>query len=86
MAAAAPILCAGLTVWRGLKHTNAQPGQWVAIPGAGGGLGTLAVQYAVYKGLNVIAIDSGDEKKTLLKAMGVRAFVDFKEATDLVTT
>jgi len=76
LATAAPILCAGLTVWRALKHTHTQPGQWIAIPGAGGGLGTLAVQYAVYRGLNVIAIDSGD-KRAMLEALGICAFVDF---------
>jgi NADPH:quinone reductase-like Zn-dependent oxidoreductase len=35
---AAPILCAGLTVYKALKESDAKPGQWVGIPGAGGGL------------------------------------------------
>jgi propanol-preferring alcohol dehydrogenase len=84
MAVAAPILCAGLTVWKGLKTTQAKKGQWVAIPGAGGGLGSLAVQYAVYMGLKVIAIDTGAEKRHMLEGMGVDSFIDFRETPDVV--
>lgn len=40
--AVAPILCAGITVYKGLKESGAKPGQTVAIVGAGGGLGSLA--------------------------------------------
>lgn len=77
LAAVAPILCAGITVYRGLKESNAKPGQIVAIVGAGGGLGSLAQQYAKQMGLQVIAIDSGDDKKELCDKMGATAFVDF---------
>jgi alcohol dehydrogenase, propanol-preferring len=34
---AAPILCAGVTVYKALKESGAKTGQWVVIPGAGGG-------------------------------------------------
>jgi propanol-preferring alcohol dehydrogenase len=61
--AIAPVLCAGITVYKGLKESGAKPGQTVAIVGAGGGLGSLAQQYARAMGLKTIAIDSGDEKK-----------------------
>lgn len=44
MSQAAPILCAGVTVYKALKNSAARAGQWVAIPGAGGGLGSLALQ------------------------------------------
>ncbi|KAI9713266.1 MAG: alcohol dehydrogenase [Bogoriella megaspora] len=44
--AIAPVLCAGITVYKGLKESGAKPGQTVAIVGAGGGLGSLAQQYA----------------------------------------
>ncbi len=84
MAVAAPILCAGLAVWRGLKQKGAREGQWIAVPGAGGGLGSLAVQYAVYRGLKVIAIDSGADKKKMLEEMGAAVFMDFNETKDLV--
>lgn len=66
----APILCAGITVYRGLKESGAKPGQSVAIVGAGGGLGSLAQQYAKQMGLQVIAIDSGDDKREMSMNMG----------------
>lgn len=69
--AVAPILCGGITVYRGLKESGAKPGQTVAIVGAGGGLGSLAIQYAKAMGLQVIAIDAGDDKKEMCKKMGV---------------
>jgi alcohol dehydrogenase, propanol-preferring len=50
----------------------------VALPGAGGGLGHLAVQYANAMGLRVVAIDTGKEKEDLVKSLGAEAFVDFK--------
>jgi propanol-preferring alcohol dehydrogenase len=65
LAAIAPILCAGITVYKGLKESGAKPGQYVAIVGAGGGLGSLACQYAKAMGLRAIAIDTGDEKKKM---------------------
>ena len=66
----APVLCAGITVYKGLKESGARPGQTVAIVGAGGGLGSLAQQYARAMGMNTIAIDSGDEKKAMSEKMG----------------
>ncbi|KIJ63449.1 hypothetical protein HYDPIDRAFT_92762 [Hydnomerulius pinastri MD-312] len=79
-AAATSILCAGLTVYRGLKYINARAGDWVAIPGAGGGLGHMAVQYAANMGLRVLAIDSGDEKRKLCLSLGAEKWIDFKES------
>lgn len=68
-APAAPILCAGVTVYKGLKETEARPGQTVAIIGIGG-LGHLAVQYAKAMGLHVIAIDIAEEKLNLARESG----------------
>lgn len=68
--AVAPILCAGITVYKGLKEPGTRPGQTVAIVGAGGGLGSLAQQYAKAMGLRVIAIDSGDDKKAMCLELG----------------
>ena len=49
-------MCAGLTVYKALKNSNLHVGDWIVIPGSGGGLGHLAIQYAVAMGLRVIAI------------------------------
>lgn len=68
--AVAPILCAGITAYKGLKESGARPGQTVAIVGAGGGLGSLAQQYAKAMGLRVIAIDGGDEKRAECESLG----------------
>jgi len=65
----APILCAGVTTYKGLKETDARPGQWVAISGIGG-LGHVAVQYAKAMGLYVAAIDVGDDKLDLARKLG----------------
>lgn len=51
MSQAAPILCAGVTVFKALKNSAARAGQWVAIPGAGGGLGSLALQVSRCAGM-----------------------------------
>lgn len=67
--AAAPILCAGVTVYKGLKETDAKPGDTVAIVGIGG-LGHLAVQYAKAMGFHVIAVDISDQKLNLAKECG----------------
>lgn len=50
---ASPLLCAGVTTYKGLKMTEAKAGQWVAIHGASGGLGHVAIQYAKAMGLKV---------------------------------
>ncbi|TFK35454.1 mannitol-1-phosphate dehydrogenase M1PDH1 [Crucibulum laeve] len=81
-AAATPILCAGMTVYKALKQANVSIGQWVAISGAGGGLGHLAVQYAVARGLRVLAIDTGETKKELVLSLGAEKWIDFKESGD----
>ncbi|KAL9099434.1 MAG: hypothetical protein Q9187_009500 [Circinaria calcarea] len=80
----APILCAGITVYKGLKESGAKPGQLVAIVGAGGGLGSIACQYAKAMGLRVIAIDAGDEKKEMTTKLGAEAFIDFSKSSDVV--
>ena len=82
--AISPILCAGITVYKGLKESNARPGQTVAIVGAGGGLGSLACQYAKAMGLQVIGIDTGEEKEAMVKKLGAHAFIDFAKSSNVV--
>ncbi|KAI0405674.1 dehydrogenase-like protein [Xylaria palmicola] len=82
--AIAPILCAGLTVYKGLKESGARPGQTVAIVGAGGGLGSMALQYARAMGLHTIAIDGGAEKAKMCAELGATAYIDFTSSQDIV--
>jgi alcohol dehydrogenase, propanol-preferring len=67
-----------------LKESGAKPGEWVALPGAGGGLGHLAVQYATAMGLRVIGIDTGNEKEELVKSLGAESFIDFNKSSNVI--
>ncbi|MEM5431323.1 alcohol dehydrogenase AdhP [Cupriavidus oxalaticus] len=71
----APILCAGVTVYKGLKVTDTRPGQWVVISGIGG-LGHVAVQYARAMGLRVAAVDIDDDKLALARKLGAEVAVN----------
>ncbi|WP_291795094.1 alcohol dehydrogenase AdhP [Brevibacterium sp.] len=71
----APVLCAGVTVYKGLKQTEVRPGQWVVISGIGG-LGHIAVQYAVAMGMRVAAVDIADDKLALAKKHGAEVLVN----------
>ena len=75
----APILCAGVTVYKGLKVTDTKPGDWVVISGIGG-LGHLAVQYAKAMGLNVLAVDVDDAKLELARELGAALAVNARKA------
>jgi alcohol dehydrogenase, propanol-preferring len=74
-ASIAPILCAGVTTYKGLKETETRAGQWVAISGVGG-LGHVAIQYAKAMGLKVVALDIAPEKLRLAQACGAELAVD----------
>ena len=80
--AAAPLICAGITSYKGLKETGARPGQWVVISGIGG-LGHLAVQYAKAMGLRVCAVDIDKGKLAHAQRLGADAIVNAKD-TDAV--
>jgi propanol-preferring alcohol dehydrogenase len=69
---AAPLFCAGVTVYRALKHAKIQPGQRLAVFGVGG-LGHLAVQIGLGLGAIVTAIDVFDEKLAHAKSLGASA-------------
>jgi len=75
---AAPIICAGVTTYKGIKETQAAPGEWIAISGVGG-LGHLAVQYAKAMGLLVCAIDIDDGKLEHAQRLGADAVVNAKK-------
>jgi propanol-preferring alcohol dehydrogenase len=74
---AAPLICAGVTTYKGIKETNARPGEWIAISGIGG-LGHLAVQYAKAMGLLVCAVDIDDRKLAHAKKLGADLVINAK--------
>ena len=74
----APVLCAGVTVYKGLKVTDTKPGDWVVISGIGG-LGHMAVQYAAAMGLNVAAVDVDEAKLDLARKLGATLTVNAAE-------
>jgi len=74
---AAPIICAVITTYKGIKETGARPGEWIAISGAGG-LGHLAIQYAKVMGLQVCAVDIDDGKLAHAKSLGADLTVNAK--------
>jgi propanol-preferring alcohol dehydrogenase len=71
----APILCAGVTTYKGIKETEARPGEWLAVSGIGG-LGHLAIQYAKLMGLKVVALDVTADKLALARMVGADITVD----------
>jgi len=72
---AAPLLCAGVTTFNALRHSNASPGDLVAIVGIGG-LGHLAIQFARHFGFKVAAISSSSEKKEVALQLGAHVYID----------
>jgi alcohol dehydrogenase, propanol-preferring len=74
---AAPIICAGITTYKGIKQTEAKAGQWIAISGIGG-LGHVAIQYAKAMGLQVCAIDIDDGKLAHAERLGADFVVNAK--------
>jgi propanol-preferring alcohol dehydrogenase len=74
----APILCAGVTTYKGLKETEARAGEWVAISGIGG-LGHVAIQYAKAMGFNVAALDVAESKLALARELGADLAVDGRD-------
>jgi len=76
-AEAAPLICAGITTYKGIKQTEAKPEQWIAISGCGG-LGHLGIQYAKAMGLLVCAVDIDDGKLAHAKKLGADLTVNAK--------
>ena len=74
---AAPLICAGITTYKGIKEAELRPGEWIAISGAGG-LGHLAIQYAKAMGLQVCAVDIDDGKLAHATRLGADFVVNAK--------
>ena len=74
---AAPLSCAGITTYKGIKEAQLKAGDWIVISGAGG-LGHLAIQYAKIMGLQVCAVDIDDAKLALATRIGADLVVNAK--------
>lgn len=74
-AAYAPLLCAGVTVFNGLRQQHVVPGDLVAVSGLGG-LGHLALQYANKMGYRTVAISSNADKKDFATQLGAHDYID----------
>ncbi|HYM05891.1 MAG TPA: alcohol dehydrogenase [Terriglobales bacterium] len=72
---AAPLLCAGITVFNSLRHAGAWAGDLVAVQGVGG-LGHLGIQYARQMGFRTVAIGRGADKEALAKKLGAHHYID----------
>jgi len=74
----APLLCAGVTVFNGIRKMHVEQGALVAVQGLGG-LGHLAVQYANQMGYEVAVLSSGDDKADFAKKLGGHHYINTKE-------
>jgi len=74
-AEAAPLLCAGITVYNALRNSAARAGDLVAVQGIGG-LGHLGIQYARQMGFRTVAVGRGSDKQPLAKKLGAHEYVD----------
>lgn len=74
-AAAAPLMCAGVTTFNALRNSGARPGDLVAVLGLGG-LGHLGVQYAARLGFHTVAIARGQDKAGLAAQLGAAVYID----------
>ncbi|PWN47346.1 alcohol dehydrogenase Adh1, partial [Violaceomyces palustris] len=77
LADAAPILCAGVTVYKAIKHSGVKPGEWLALVGAAGGLGHIGTQVCKALGIRCIGVDGGAEREAFVRELGAEEFVDF---------
>jgi len=72
---AAPLMCAGITVYNALRNSGARAGDIVAIQGIGG-LGHLGIQYARQMGFRTVAIGRDGDKQALAKKLGAHEYID----------
>jgi D-arabinose 1-dehydrogenase-like Zn-dependent alcohol dehydrogenase len=72
---AAPLLCAGITVFNALRNSEAHAGDLVAVQGIGG-LGHLGIQYARQMGFRTFAIGRGKDKEALARKLGAAHYID----------
>ena len=81
---AAPMACAGITIWGGILRADLKAGETIGLVGAGGGLGHLGCQFARAKGLQVVGIDAREEGLTLAKESGANVVIDARMGKEQV--
>jgi len=74
-AEAAPLMCAGITVFNSLRNAGGRPGDLVVVQGIGG-LGHLGIQYARQMGFRTIAVGRGADKEALARKLGASVYID----------
>ncbi len=79
----APLMCAGVTTFNGLRSSPARAGDLVAVLGVGG-LGHLGVQFANRMGFETVAIARGEDKEASARQLGAHHYID-SNATDVAT-
>lgn len=79
---AAPMACAGITIWGGLVRAGLKAGETVALVGAGGGLGHLGCQFARAMGLQIVGIDARDEGLELARNSGAHVVIDARKGKE----
>jgi len=72
---AAPLMCAGITVFNSMRNSGTRTGDLVAVQGVGG-LGHLGIQYARRMGFYTVAINRGTDKKDLALKLGAHRYID----------
>jgi D-arabinose 1-dehydrogenase-like Zn-dependent alcohol dehydrogenase len=77
---AAPLLCAGITVFNSLRNSGARAGDVVAVQGVGG-LGHLGIQYAQRMGFVTVALNRGTDKQALASKLGAHHYIDTSAAS-----
>ncbi len=73
--AAAPLMCAGLTAFNALRQAGITPTSRVAVIGAGGSMGTLAIRYAAAMGARVAAVGRSDRGEAAARDLGAERFI-----------
>lgn len=81
---AAPLACAGVTVWHAILQADLTAGRWIGVVGSGGGLGHLAIQFAKARGLKVVGVDASDGGIELSKEAGANIVLDARKGTEHV--
>lgn len=79
---AAPLACAGITIFRAIVVAGTKEGQWLGLVGAGGGLGHLGIQMAKAQGIKVVAVDARDEALELCKKAGAEHVFDARKGKE----